>query len=103
MGFDFKENMTGAEKNRAVMEYERRRAVKIALKKEKDAVKEYVAKEMSKMLQPSMQRIAEMIESKDEDVATKNSHFVINHAIGTPTSKTISQSNVNVHIDFLAE
>ncbi len=50
----------------------------------------------------ALKRVTDLIKSSDQNVATKNAHFVINHVIGMPTQKSISTVRVQ-NIDVLAD
>ena len=50
----------------------------------------------------ALRRINELVQSRDEQIATKNAHFVVEQIVGKAKQRTESL-NVNVNIDVLAD
>lgn len=65
------------------------------------AAKQVVDK-LNKAALKAIKRVDEMIESPNEDIATRNAHFAINHVLGTPVNKSISRVE-RVNVDVLAD
>jgi hypothetical protein len=61
-----------------------------------------VAQVVAQTAKAASLRLNELIQSDNEEIATRNVHFSLNHALGTPVQKTISiQKRYN--IDVLAD
>lgn len=67
------------------------------LKKSEDSIK-YVDDKMIELSVSAINRVGEMIESKDESIATRNSHYILDHVKGKATQKNIN-INTNMTID----
>lgn len=50
----------------------------------------------------ALQRVSEMVQSDDEAIATKNSHYVIDHLIGKAVQRS-HNTNTNINIDVIAD
>lgn len=58
----------------------------------------YIDNQLATIAQPSINRLKELVESDNEQVATKNVHYVIDHLRGKAISRSINRSEV-INID----
>lgn len=73
------------------------RAYKIAKKANISNV-EYVDKKLEQIAVQAVQRVQELVSSGDESIATRNSHFVIDHVRGKALQRT-ENKNLNISIE----
>ncbi len=59
---------------------------------------DFVPKRVQQIAIKAIERVGEMVNSTDENVATRNAHFVIDHAIGKATQRT-ENTNLNINIE----
>lgn len=48
------------------------------------------------------ERVFRLVDSSDEQVATKNAHYILDHMLGKATQKSVSQVT-RINIDVLAD
>lgn len=73
------------------------RAYKIARKASISNV-EYVDRKLQQIAVQAVERVQELVGSEDEGIATRNSHFVIDHVRGKPLQRT-ENKNLNITIE----
>ena len=66
------------------------RANRIARKSNNETAAEYIDKGLEQISESAMQRVGELVQSRDERIATKNAHFVIEHIRGKAVQRNIS-------------
>ena len=62
----------------------------IAKKSEQQTAADFIDNALEQIAEPAMQRVSELVQSRDERIATKNAHFVIEHIRGKAVQRNIS-------------
>lgn len=66
------------------------RAVKIVAKSSIENTPEYIDTQLQQIGSEAIDRIGELVHSDDERIATKNSHYVVDHLRGKAVQRSIS-------------
>ena len=66
------------------------RAARIVQKRASGSVSEYIENQLEQIGSEAIERVAELVQSSDERIATKNSHFVIEHIRGKAVQRSVS-------------
>lgn len=74
------------------------RAYRLAKKSEQESTGEFIENQLQQIGQDAINRIGIMVNSKDERIATKNSHFVVEQLRGKAVQKSIN-ANLNIGIE----
>lgn len=61
-------------------------------------VNEYISDKLNNLTTPALQRLEELVESPNDNVAQKSVHYIIDHVRGKAISRTISTQQV-INID----
>ena len=68
----------------------RQRAVRIVAKRDNEDAAGYIEKQLQQIGVAAIDRVQELVLSEDERIATKNSHYVIDHLRGKAVQRSIS-------------
>lgn len=90
------------EQNGGLITREWMKAIKIATEKQATTAVELVRAKMEQVALQAIERLPELVSSDNEQVATVNTHFAINHTIGKPVQRTENKT-LQVNIDILAD
>jgi hypothetical protein len=66
------------------------RANRIVKKRQDETAAQYIENSLEQMSGDAVERIAELVNSEDERIATKNAHFVIEHIRGKAVQRSVS-------------
>lgn len=78
------------------------RAVEIQAKASEVSDIDYVGNRLQQIAVTAVERVNDMVNSTDEQVATRNAHFVIDHAVGKAVQRN-ENTNLNVNIENLLQ
>lgn len=79
-----------------------RRAQLIALKARELDAGEYIDHKMQQIGIEAIERVESMVQSSDERIATKNSHFIIDHVRGKALQRSETK-HLNLNIEAVLE
>lgn len=80
----------------------RSRAFRIRSKRNNENTIDFIDESLQQIGVDAIQRVGKMVNSVDERVATKNSHYVIDHLKGRPLQHTESK-NLNLNIQSVLD
>lgn len=78
------------------------RAFRIAKKSEEESTLQFIDKQLEQIGIDAVNRIGKMVNSSNEGIATKNSHFVVEQLKGKAVQKSESK-NINVNIETVLQ
>ncbi|RTL04845.1 hypothetical protein EKK58_09480 [Candidatus Dependentiae bacterium] len=78
------------------------RAHKIAKKGNHQNINDYIENSLQQIGEHAIQRVSDMVQSTDERIATKNSHYVIDHIRGKAVQRTDNR-NLNINIQSVLD
>lgn len=68
------------------------RSTRITAKSSDTTIQEYLEDSLQQIGESAVQRVEELVQSCDERIATKNSHYVIDHLRGKAVQRSINVS-----------
>jgi hypothetical protein len=66
------------------------RAGRIVAKRDNETAAQYIENSLEQISGDAIERVAELVNSEDERIATKNAHFVIEHIRGKAVQRSVS-------------
>lgn len=78
------------------------RAYRIRKKSEDENAIQFIDEQLQQIGVDAVQRVGKMVNSADERIATKNSHYVIDHLRGKAVQRT-ENKNLNITIESVLE